>query len=705
MAYILSKTNGSTLVLLNDGVIDNSASSIGLIGKNVSNFGDTQNENFLHMLENFANTFEPRSSILGQIWFNTSESINRPAAFDGVNWRPLAVMQYGTTATNQLVNVGGANFAASRPGDLWFDSVNKQLHVVTSGTNAATQTTLIGPELVTGFATTRMASARMLDTSNVGHAVIQTIVNGEVLSIQSPDEFTQTLTNPVLGFPKVYRGITFKNFSTSTKSTTATTDVALYGILNHLDLGFSRTSVEEHLTASWTVDDTYSLNFGTTAQSSVAWSSSNLVLNSTAGIKFQTPITTLTFDGASITASDSAVTLGTASTLFSTAYIGNISGGNISAVGNIEGDWRLTTGSKFSPTFDTLNDLGTASLRFNTAFVKELNAGNSSVSGNFIGRWSLTTGSNISPIVDLGNDLGTSNNRFGTVYTSALSIASNTATITVTGSLDIDGDVMPAANDTYSLGSSGTTWSAVYAGDIQASSVETTTIGATVGTFDTLSVGAQSFDSLIDSLSNTITRFDTDGTLGGNSNSFVATQRAVKTYVDTIRTQLQSALNNIQTVPSGSVFYSAASTAPSGYVVADGSSYSINGATANLFAVLGYTYGGSGGTFRVPDLRGQFVRGDDLGRGLDSGRAHGSTQEDTLKSHGHLFDDIRWSEIDGAYSYNDPQLGTISVGPGAGSNRGTDYDNGVHFIKHGTYNTGTAETRPKNIALLPIIKL
>ena len=59
--------------------------------------------------------------------------------------------------------------------------------------------------------------------------------------------------------------------------------------------------------------------------------------------------------------------------------------------------------------------------------------------------------------------------------------------------------------------------------------------------------------------------------------------------------------------------------------------------------------------------------------------------------HGHLFDDIRWSEVSGAYTYNDPQLGPISVGPGAGSNRGTDYDNGAHFLQHGTYNAGGSQ--------------
>jgi phage-related tail fiber protein len=125
-----------------------------------------------------------------------------------------------------------------------------------------------------------------------------------------------------------------------------------------------------------------------------------------------------------------------------------------------------------------------------------------------------------------------------------------------------------------------------------------------------------------------------------------------------------------------------------------------------LYSVIGTTYGVGNGTttFNIPDLRGEFIRGLDLGRGVDTSRTLGSTQTDLLKAHGHIFDDIRWSEINGVYSYSDPQLGVISMGPGAGSNYGTDFDNGVHFTQHGTYNTGGTETRPRNIAMRYLIK-
>ena len=74
MAYTLSKTNGGKLTILNDGLIDTAVSSLSLIGKNVANFGDAQNENFVHLLENFAYNVEPRKPMVGQIWFNSTEN-------------------------------------------------------------------------------------------------------------------------------------------------------------------------------------------------------------------------------------------------------------------------------------------------------------------------------------------------------------------------------------------------------------------------------------------------------------------------------------------------------------------------------------------------------------------------------------------------------------------------------------------------------
>ena len=56
MSYKLNKTDGSLLVDLVDGQLDTTSSDLTLIGRNYSGFGEVLNENFIQLLENFANS-------------------------------------------------------------------------------------------------------------------------------------------------------------------------------------------------------------------------------------------------------------------------------------------------------------------------------------------------------------------------------------------------------------------------------------------------------------------------------------------------------------------------------------------------------------------------------------------------------------------------------------------------------------------------
>ena len=91
-----------------------------------------------------------------------------------------------------------------------------------------------------------------------------------------------------------------------------------------------------------------------------------------------------------------------------------------------------------------------------------------------------------------------------------------------------------------------------------------------------------------------------------------------------------------QAVPTGSVHMMATTTAPSGYLKCNGAAVSRT-TYADLFAIIGTTHGAGDGssTFNVPDLRGEFVRGWDDSRGVDSGRSFGSSQSDANKQHNH----------------------------------------------------------------------
>lgn len=363
MAYILNKSNGQQLTVLNDGLTDTILTSITLIGKNVSNFGDPQNENFLFLLENFANSsFDggaPRSPIVGQLWYDTNPLVNRPLAFDGNSWRPLAVSWYDTSLKNELINrLSNPRypFAANQPGDFWVDSVNKQLYVVTS---TASDVTLIGPEGVPGFDTTRMSSVAMKDIAGASHPVIQTIVNGEVVSVQSNVTFVQTSTNAVPGFPTVYRGVTFKNYSSSTRYPSQSTDVVLHGLHEQLDQSYPRRNVDEHIQNNWYFDNGASLFFGTSGNSSIAWSSSTNLLSLTASSKLRLAVAggSLDFDGAALSPV-STIDLGKVVAPYNALYVNNIAASEITATNMYQEGHRVLTTATL-PAAGVVSILGT----------------------------------------------------------------------------------------------------------------------------------------------------------------------------------------------------------------------------------------------------------------------------------------------------------------------------------------------------------
>lgn len=727
MSYVLSKSNGSTLLVLNDGLVDNAATSITFIGKNVAGYGDAQNENFLHLLENFASYAEPRSPTQGQLWFDTTDKVFRPAVFDGVNWRPLAVSLYSASPVDTLINGSGSNFAANKPGDFWFDSVNRQLYVINSST---TDTTLIGPESVAGFGVTKMVSTKMFDASNNPHPVIQMTLDGEIVSIMSSATFVPSVASSVPGFTKVNRGITFKNYNSSTRYSNTGTDIVLYGLHEQLDPSYPRRSVDEHIQANWSIDDSQTLYFGTTAQSSIGWSSNNLTLSTTNGIKLQTAGGNIAFAGTDVTPS-AGISLGTSAAVFSKVYSGELSAGSSTAYGTIEGNWNLGTNSSITPAFDGQTTIGSSARRFNSVWTRNLGAGIATDIGTMSGAWQLTTGSSISPVIDLAASLGTNASRYNVIHTVGIS-AGTTGTITVTGSSSVAGDINPSTNATYDLGSDTHQWNNVnavtvmstnlHSDHIDSTSINSTSITAVTATITNVKGTDVSFNRIIDRFFNAITQIDLDGTLAANADARLSTQKAVKTYVDTTATYLKSlidaavsglstAIANIRTVPAGAVFYTAGPYIPTGYLEANGRGCSAS-VYPDLFAVIGHTYGGSGDTFYLPDLRGQFIRGYDNGRGLDAGRTLGTSQDSALGPHQHDFTDVY--AIVGDYglggstaSAYDRNGSYIYPSFYAGNATDGDQDNGNYGFPSRTDNTGiniAGDTRPTNVSMIPIIK-
>ena len=174
---------------------------------------------------------------------------------------------------------------------------------------------------------------------------------------------------------------------------------------------------------------------------------------------------------------------------------------------------------------------------------------------------------------------------------------------------------------------------------------------------------------------------------------------------------LLAALQTTFSNPIGTVIWFGGNTAPTGYLKLNGDSIpngsgTVQGITADfsaLYAVVGAT---------LPDLRGEFVRGWDDGKGTDSGRSIRSAQTELIKSHRHWIskaagpDDLNFSGTDGSPSQ---EYGLFADAGGSTVNDDNSYPNGRFTrLDPQTNDNGNgslhAETRPRNVALLACIK-
>jgi hypothetical protein len=248
MAYIINRFNGSQLVVLRDGTVDTST-SVGLVGKNYTGYGEIQNENFLFLLENFSNPNPPATPLSGQLWYNSNEStIN---VYDGSSWLP----------------VGSAKVAADQPtpslGALWLKSSTKQLYV-----HNGDLWNLIGPEAVEGFGETKVSARTILSNTGDRFPVLVTLVNDSIISISSDNQFTIDPSEISDGFTGViYKGLNVRStynlqgnlIGNSTTATRLETPRRINGISfdGQQDITVNSSTAEKLIPGSYIVGDEF----------------------------------------------------------------------------------------------------------------------------------------------------------------------------------------------------------------------------------------------------------------------------------------------------------------------------------------------------------------------------------------------------------------------------------------------------------------
>lgn len=208
MSYFVNYTDKDNKSPLT--VFDNTSStdtSLTFPGRNVTGYGQIIAENFLHLLENFANTSPPPKPVSGQIWYDSTATQRKLKFYDGTRWKIASGAAAQTTAPSGL-----------SVGEFWFDTSTKQVSIWDG-----TEFVLVGPESTPDLTSTSVIPAIVKDNQNppVNHSILKINVQDETMAVISSTEFILNSTsNPISGFTRIKKGFTLINTPDSGVTTT-----------------------------------------------------------------------------------------------------------------------------------------------------------------------------------------------------------------------------------------------------------------------------------------------------------------------------------------------------------------------------------------------------------------------------------------------------------------------------------------------------
>jgi hypothetical protein len=196
MAYIINRTDGTTLGTVSDGTINTTLTNLVLVGKNYFSYGEAQNENFVKLLENFANASAPTAPITGQVWYDKTATSARLKVYDGSRFKEVGS---AIVSTAEPTNIW-------KDGEFWFKPNTGQVYVKSQGTAGSSQARLLGPLSDPGLGTNGHVHEQVSDTTLATHQIVNVYVGNERLAVFSKDPaFTPA---PVIsGFSTVRPGL------------------------------------------------------------------------------------------------------------------------------------------------------------------------------------------------------------------------------------------------------------------------------------------------------------------------------------------------------------------------------------------------------------------------------------------------------------------------------------------------------------------
>lgn len=580
MPYLIEYTDSVNKgsIIVEDATL-NSETSLILPGRNVTSYGQAVSENFLHLLENFANSTAPERPVEGQLWYDTSEGVNQLKVYDGTTW----VASGGLKKSPSQPDV-----ANSTAGDVWVNTESQQLYLFTGA-----GWVLVGPEFSDGLLTGTQ-SEEITGADDLIYNILTIKIKDKPAIILSDQTFVPKTA--ISGFRtgiKAGMNITsellvdeeLKYYGTSEKAEALVIGNEVVPAIN-----FLRGNAPSQSNFPLSIKNNSGLIIGTGNQLTVEVENEAAILSQNivgSNIDFRLKTSTA---------------FPTILRLDSEGFVGINNIGPESEL-DLKGDFNISArdGKPESGIINVKNNIPSSSINSGSIITSggvgialDLNVG-----GNVDINGILNTG-NITPDSSGTRNIGTVNNKFDQIY-------SNTFVGNLQG--NVNGTVTGRSGSADRLVSA-TTFAV--SGDVETNSFEFD--GQTGGTLKQFNVRiANSF------ISNKETIYDAD-----NQDEILLNKRSGNTGV--YKVSKRNFLKTIPLVPAGAIMPFGGQEAPEGWLLCDGAEV-LKSDYTSLFNAIGFNFKDASllqdqgvNSFALPDLRGRFAMGADNMGGLSANR-------------------------------------------------------------------------------------
>lgn len=567
--YFSDPTKTSTVIVPDSAVgpgVNNYDTSLDLVGSGYTNYGNAYAQNFLKLLENFAGPTAPANAIEGQLWYDTSDPNKKVLRINngtltGSRWQPTSgIYQQSTDPAISYSSI-------VTEGDIWVDTGSTQLKI-----RHGLEWTTVGPNATSGL--TKTGSEAVFLESNTGELfpVILNWANGKVIEIISYNDFTPR--SVIDGFITIKAGTNLTNKSSAKYNGTAKA-------ANALEISPGQTISAGEVLRNKATNQTYTGTFiiesgsGLYVQNSSFNNAIRVYNNANGGF----------VDSLNL---DSSLQVGVGSNAYirfngSNSNIGiNTSTTSASPTLDVNGTFRTsgiavinTETNAISTTTGALRVAGGASFRRNVWINGQLSVLNNTTITGILTLGEIAYGgiSILQPAIANQYDIGSASKPFRRIFAESIGVTGTNVLVY--------GDVKGYANRleiprNFALNGQVTATTVAFNGTANVSFNTTLTRSA-----------------IADQIT-TSTTAPTQTLLVLNTSTSTTTLEKIS-KVDFLSDVYARVMLPGMMIPYGS------NTPPSGFLLCNGTSYSTS-SYSTLFGTIGYSYGGSAGTFFVPNM-------------------------------------------------------------------------------------------------------